>query len=89
MGWGRAAGGGDRSPSTHLVIGRAEVYHGFSVRLGWSPVTRSRLGCASRAVSGEPISRFEAWLKNKGDRQNCTSHRSNTACRSTFGPGTS
>lgn len=85
-GWGPAAGGGDRSLATHLVIGRAEVYHGFSRRLGWSPVTRSRLGCAGRAVSGEPMSRFEAWLKNKGDQQNSTSHRAITACCSTCGP---
>lgn len=51
--WGPAAGGGARSLSAHLVIGRTEVYPGFSIRPGWLPATRSPLGCAGRAVSGE------------------------------------
>ena len=47
-GVGAAAGGGDRSLWAHLVIGRTEVCHGFSTRLGWWPAARSPLGCAGR-----------------------------------------
>ena len=42
--WGPAAGGGVRSLSAHLVISRAEAYHGFGIRPGWLPATRSPLG---------------------------------------------